>query len=291
MSPSPLTELVQRLARQPGATPLACERLAVIRVEAPFRPVPVVYEPCVCVVLRRAKHAYLGEETYTYDAENYLVLSVPLPLECEIREASPESPYLALKLDFDLAMLSELVAQVDGEVGERPQNLLPGLYVSALEERLTGALVRLVQATEDPVARSVLAEGIEREVLFELLRGPQAASLRAACERDARQARVARAIRFVHANLGNRIDVAAIASAAAMSPSTLHEHFKAVTSESPLAYLKKIRLHQARRLLLHDHLSAGEAAHRVGYGSPSQFSREFKRLFGQTPSEAGATGA
>lgn len=244
----------------------------------------MVYQPCVCVVAQGRKRAFLGRETYAYDALNYLVLSVPLPVEGEILEASPEKPFLALRLALDAADLSELLLEL-GEhgAGASRGRACRGIFVSKLGDDLLAAVVRLLGALEDPGDRRVLAPLARREILYRLLVGEQGHLLRSFALGESRSHRVARVVRYLQENYDRTLDIATMADVAHMSTSTLHHTFKEVTSVSPLQYLKRIRLHKARLLMVHDGVGAGEAAHRVGYGSPSQFSREFKRLFGAPP--------
>ncbi|WP_435105914.1 AraC family transcriptional regulator [Arhodomonas sp. AD133] len=163
------------------------------------------------------------------------------------------------------------------------------IYASPLGETLHDAVCRLVAAVSDPTDRKVLAPMAEREVLYRLLMGEQGDRLREIALQDSHAHRVAGVVRFLQANHDRPLDIATIAQAANMSPSTLHHTFKAVTASSPLQFLKKIRLHQARLLMLHDGMGAGTAAHRVGYASEFQFSREYRRLFGAPPMRDVAT--
>ncbi len=281
---SELVEAIARHAPSDGRHPSPWADLSFFRASEPTRRSPVVYEPCVFIVGQGSKRVYVGAASYTYDPLNYLVLAMPLPAEAQVLEASREQPFLSLCLRIDLAELSELLLAI-GDAPERREPARCGVYASALQAPLAGAVQRLVATLVDPVALRVLAPLAAREVLFHLLRGTQGETLRAVARRNSQARRIAGALRFVREHYAEPLDVAAIARVAAMSPSTLHHTFKEVTSASPLQYLKQIRLHQARRLMLQDGLGAAEAAYRVGYGSPSQFSREFRRLFGEPPAQ------
>jgi AraC-like DNA-binding protein len=242
-------------------------------------------EPCVIIVAQGRKQAYLGSEAFTYDPLHYLVVAVPLPMESEVVEASPDRPYLALGLRLQAATISDLLLETGDVSGRRGNGVPPrGLYTSPLGDALSGAVLRLVAALDDPIDRRVLAPMAEREVLYHLLVGEQGERLRAVALRDTQAHRIARVLHFLQTHYEQPLDIATIADVAHMSPSTLHHTFRAVTNSSPLQYLKKIRLHQARLLMLSDGLGAGEAARHVGYGSESQFSREYRRLFGVPPS-------
>jgi AraC-like DNA-binding protein len=279
-------ELVRRVERQAARDQGELwPRLACYRVTEPMPRTPLVYQPALCVVARGRKVAYLGSEAYTYDPLHYLALAVPLPLEAEIPDAGPDDPFLSLMLELDATTLSELLLELDdGSSGARGSRAELGIYRSPLSGELLEALVRFLRAVEDPTERRVVAPLAERELLYRLLVHEQGDVLRAVALADSRAHRVSRVLRFLQANYDRRLDIDTIAAEAAMSPSTLHHAFKEVTAESPMQYLKKIRLHNARRRMLHDGLSATQAAYDVGYNSASQFSREFRRLFGRPPS-------
>lgn len=277
-----LRDLIARFATREGSQPGPWAGLTFIKSSEPVPRGGVIYAQCLCFVAEGRKRAYLGGESYTYDPMNYLVLSVPLPLEAEIVEASPERPFLAMSLDVDATLVSELVLEMGGSV-EDDEPAERGIHSSPMSPEILDPLVRFLRALEDPLERRVLAPTALRELLFRVLTGSQAAHLRRIALRDSHSHHIARVLRYLHSQFERPIDVPAIAREAGMSVSTLHHRFKALTSLSPMQYLKKVRLHRARALMLHEGLNAGEAAFRVGYASPSQFSREYKRLFGTSP--------
>ena len=291
-APSPavqrvLVELIERQVPEDGRYPTPWPGLSFFRTSRPAPPQPVVYKPCLCIVAQGSKRAHLGDRVYVYDALNYLVLSVPLPVKAGVVEASPEQPFLSLLLEIDTSAVSELLLEI-AEQGAPPApkaapGAAPGIYVSRLSEGLSDAVIRLLRALEEPTDARVLGPLYSREILYRVLAGEQGHLLRAAALAAGASHRVARVIRFLQAHYPEPLDVPTIAREAGMSTSSLHHTFKQVTSLSPLQYLKQIRLHRARLLMLEQGSGAGEAAHRVGYGSPSQFSREFKRLFGRSP--------
>ncbi len=279
-----LARLLAPLAPTEGIHSSPWPDLEIMRADRPQHRSPVVYQPSLCLVAQGSKRAFLGGDSFTYDDLHYLVLSVPLPLECEIVEATPERPFLALRLHLEATKLSELLLEAESEPERRAnRGVRRGIHASPVTEALHDAVCRLVAAVNDPSDLKVLAPLAEREVLYRLLTGEQAQLLRDVALRDSRSHRIAQILRFMQTNYEEPLDIPTIAEAAHMSPSTLHHAFKSVTSSSPLQYLKTIRLYQARLLMLHDGLGAGEAAHRVGYGSESQFSREYRRLFGAPP--------
>jgi AraC-like DNA-binding protein len=277
-----LAGLLGGLALRDGMHPTIVDGVSLMRASRPLPRMPVLYEPGIFIVGQGRKRGYLGEQVYVYDAHNYLVLSVPLPFECET-EASPEEPLLALSVRVNLGMLAELLLTMDsGRHPEAPATPL-GMYATPLDAKLEEAAARLLEALLDPAEARILGPQIVREITYRVLCGEQGGALRAAAALHSRFVQVNRALDRIHANYARELSVEELAGAAGMSPSAFHQNFKAVTSTSPLQYLKTIRLHKARLLMVHEGLRVGEAAGRVGYQSQSQFSREFKRLFGSTP--------
>ncbi|MEO0481769.1 MAG: AraC family transcriptional regulator [Planctomycetota bacterium] len=284
-----LRDTLRSLAPEPGVHPTLWPGLRLIHAKETTRRTAVVYEPCLCVVGAGAKQAWLNDELFRYDAEQYLVLSVSLPLECEIVEASAAEPYLAFALDVDTLVLGELIAELDELQHPTPDPkdaARRGAFATPMDSDIRDAATRFLRAAVDERESRVLGAGLYKELLFRVLQGSQAGPLRAIGRQDGRAARVSKVVRYLHAHFDEPVDMQTLAEVGAMSASTLHADFKAVTSDTPLGYLKKIRLIQARALMLHQGLGAAEAAYRVGYGSASQFSREFKRQFGVSPREA-----
>jgi AraC-like DNA-binding protein len=281
-----LVRLLERHGPAEGVNPTALPGVEVTRASRPRPRAPVVSQPALCIVAQGSKRAYLGGEVYGYDPFHYLVLSVPLPIEGQIVEASPEKPYLALRIEVDPVVLGELLFDMGeggaGAVGRRARR---GIFVSHLDERLQGSIVRLLRALDHPLDPRILGRELVRETLYHVLTGEQGDLLRAVAVANSRAHRLASVLRYLQTHYEEPLDVATLAGQAGMSPTTLHHQFRAVTATSPMQYLKTVRLHQALRLMLHDGLGAAEAAYRVGYGSPSQFSREFRRLFGASPRE------
>jgi AraC-like DNA-binding protein len=278
-----LARWIEQQAPVNGFQATAWPGLELMREDRPFIRVPIVYEPSICIVAQGCKRVYLGSDVYTYDPFNYLVVAVPLPLVAEVIEASHDHPFLGIRLRLQTATISEILLKT-GETGTGRKELLRrGLYTSPLSDALHDAILRLVGALDDPTDRRVLAPMAEHELLYHLLREEQGELLRAVAMQDSHTHRIAQVMHFLQTHYDQPLDIASIAKVANMSPSTLHHTFKDVTSSSPLQYLKQIRLHQAQLLMFHDGLGAGEAAYRVGFGSDSQFSREYRRLFGVPP--------
>jgi AraC-like DNA-binding protein len=277
-----MTTLLRGLAIREGIHPTILEGVQLMRANRPLARTPVLYEPGIVIVGQGRKRGYLGDQVYTYDAHNYLVLSVPLPFECET-QASPEKPMLAISIKVDLGTLAELLMKMDDgrhpEMPATPQ----GIYSTPLDARLCEAAVRLLELLNDASEARILGPQVVREITYRVLCGQQGGALRAAAALHSRFGQVNRALQRMHAEYARELSVQELAEAAGMSPSAFHQNFKSVTSTSPAQYLKTIRLHKARMLMVHEGLRAGVAAGKVGYQSPSQFSREFKRLFGLSP--------
>lgn len=285
MSAARLRKAIARLAEGTGVTHTAWPGLAVGRIEEPRPRAPVVYSPSLCVVAQGRKFAYLGDEPFEYNARSYLLCSLPLPIESEIVRASPKTPLLAAILRFDPAQLGKLLVEMEADMNWPSAGAgRPAVAPCEMTPRVHEALVRFVEAVADPLERRVLGSGLERELLFEVLRGPNGDLLRNYVLRDSSSHRVARVVAYLEQHYREPLEVAAIAKHAGMSSSSLHEHFKRATSLSPMQFVKKMRLHEARAQLLRGQ-GASEAAFAVGYTSASQFSREFRRMFGHAPSE------
>ncbi|WP_116807157.1 AraC family transcriptional regulator [Steroidobacter cummioxidans] len=276
-----LAALVTRLTPTEGVHPSAIAALTVIRSNSPSMPTPSLYDPSLCIVVQGKKRAVLGEEVYYYDALNYLTVSVTLPAIGHVLEATPEKPYLCLRLELDARMIGELLLQVGRSAV--PPSTDRGLYVARTSPQLLDAVLRLTRLLEQPRDAAILAPLVLREIHYRVLTGELGHRLRELCVVDSQVNRVARAIELLRKRFTESLRIEDLAAAAHMSESSLHHRFKAVTAMSPMQFQKHLRLHEARRLMLTEGLEAAAAAHRVGYESPSQFSREYRRLFGAPP--------
>lgn len=276
-----LADRIRRLSPQPGVRNTAIDRLQVFRANSTSQRLPTIYEPAICLVAQGAKHALLGGEVYRYDAMNYLLVSAHLPVVGQILEATEVRPFLSAKLLLDLGELTELLADLPSAPArdEAPH----GLLLASAQPPLQESMLRLFRLMDEPDSIPALVAGARREVLFRVLSGPLGTQLRALTQQDGRAQRIYRVMRHIRERYTESLRIEALADIAHMSPSTLHLHFKQVASMSPLQYIKQMRLHEARRRMLVDALDASEAAHQVGYESASQFSREYKRLFGAPP--------
>ena len=277
-----LAQLIEQFTGTDGIHTTAIPRVILYRASHIEEPMHAVYEPAVCVVAQGRKQAIAGEGVYLYDAEKYLVISVGVPAVGRILEASPDKPFLCLALGLDAAAIGALMVESDIERAGRAQ---PGsaLSVSALDPELLDACVRLVRLLGSPRDIPVLAPLAEREILYRLLRGDQATRMSQIACAESRLHDVNRAITRIKRNFRSALSVETLASEAHMSTSALHQYFKMVTGVSPLQFQKHLRLLEARRLMLSRAVDAAAAGHSVGYESASQFSREYRRLFGAPP--------
>jgi AraC-like DNA-binding protein len=234
------------------------------------------------MVARGRKRLIAGETIHYYDTTHYLVATVDMPAVGQIVDATADAPYLCLKFDLNPATIGALImeAELPAHNGDQPG---PAFSVGRVTPELLDAACRLLSLLSTPGDISILAPLIEREILYRLLLGDQVSKLRQIAFAGSKTQQINRAIGWIRRNFREPFSINILAEEAKMSPSTLHEHFKAVTSMSPLQYQKLLRLQEARRLILSQSVDAAEAAYAVGYESPSQFNREYKRTFGTPP--------
>jgi AraC-like DNA-binding protein len=255
--------------------------LTLYRSSAPSDHNAVVYVPALCIVVQGAKEVVVGGEAYRYDPARSLLVSVDLPAYTRVVEATPDRPCLAIRISLDLAVVGEFLA--DGMAASLPGPATRGLALTHVEPPLFDAVGRLVALLDTPQDIAPLAPLVLREITYRLLTGPQGLRLRQIAAAGAPAQRIAKAIRWLKDHFAHPLRVESLAKQVKMSPSAFHLHFKGVTALSPLQYQKRLRLQEARRLMLGEGFDAAEAAFRVGYDSPSQFSREYRRLFGAPP--------
>jgi AraC-like DNA-binding protein len=277
-----LAEVIEQHAGTDGIHTTAIPRLILCRASQIEEPMHGVYEPAVCIVAQGRKQSIAGKDTYVYDAEKYLVVSVGIPAVGRILEASPDRPFLCLALSLEPPVISELMLDSDIERASREQPA-SALAVSTLDHGLLDACVRLLGLLGAPGDISVLAPLAEKEIVYRLMQGDQATRISQLACAESRHQDVNRAITWIKRNFRAAFSVDFLASEARMSTSALHRHFKTVTGTSPLQFQKHLRLLEARRLMLSEAMDAAAAAHAVGYESPSQFNREYRRLFGAPP--------
>lgn len=239
------------------------------------------YQPCFCLIAQGAKTLTLGDETFRYDPAHYMICTVGLPMTAQIVEATPQRPYLGLRLTLD----PTLVASVMIESGTPPRGdgSSRAVDVSQLDEELLDATVRLVRLVKKPTEYRVLSPLIIREIVYRLLSGAQHSRMRHLAIFGGQANRMVRAVEKLRENFDKPLRIESVARELGMSLSGFHAHFKAVTAMSPLQFQKQIRLQEARRLMISENFDAAEAGYKVGYDDASHFSREYKRHFGEPP--------
>ncbi|NDO79889.1 AraC family transcriptional regulator [Citrobacter sp. NCU1] len=248
---------------------------------------PVMYEPGIIFLFSGHKIGYINERVFRYDANEYLLLTVPLPFECETY-ATPERPLAGIRLNVDILQLQELLMDIGEDDLFQPSIAASGINSATLSDEILCAAERLLDVMERPLDARILGKQIIREILYHVLTGPRGGALLALVSRQTHFSLISRVLKRIENKYTENLNVEQLAAEANMSVSAFHHNFKSVTSTSPLQYLKSYRLHKARMMMIHDGMKASAAAMRVGYESASQFSREFKRYFGVTPGEDAA---
>jgi AraC-like DNA-binding protein len=242
-----------------------------------------VSAPMLAIVVQGKKAALVGEETYDYGTAQYLILSVDLPISGFIIEATSAQPYLGFKLDLDPRQLGEIITSQTSIIASKKETSVRGFFVSTADAPLLDCALRLTKLLDTPQDIPMLAPMITQEIYYRLLMGEQCEAVRQIATSDSNMQRIAAVIQDIKADFTKRLRIEELADRAKMSPSSFHYHFKQVTSMSPLNYQKQLKLLEARRLMLVEQSTAANAADLVGYESPSQFSREYARMFGAPP--------
>lgn len=276
-----LARQIARYTPHEGIVDTAIARLSLVRWSQGAVPVHMLQRPALCIIAQGTKHVMLGDTVVAYGPASYLVASLDLPITGVVTEASEAEPYLCFCLYLDVEILSELLMTMPSAAPSQGGGL--GLSLRAVTEQIVDAAARLTSLLGNPQEATILAPLVERELLFRLITGPTGNLIRAITTGDSRVARIARAIGWIKVHFRETVSGSDLASLAGMSVSSFHEHFRRATAMTPLQYQKQLRLQEARRLMLADRIAAAEAADRVGYESPSQFSREYRRLFGAPP--------
>ena len=278
-----LAALIDRHTGTDGVHATAIPRLTLARASHTQHPVHSVYEPAFCVLAQGSKRVLLGGEVYVYDSSHYLVVAQNLPVAGQVIDASPEAPYLGLRLDFDVKDIAALALEL------KLREVLPvrasqrGMFTGEISSTLLDPLLRLVKLLASPEDVPALAPLITREILYRLLRSPDGWRLAQMAVVDSHSQRITQAISLLSRRFQEPLRVEDLANEVHMSVSSLHHHFKAVTAMSPLQFQKQLRLQEARRILIGENVDAATAGHRVGYDSQSQFNREYSRFFGSPP--------
>lgn len=277
-----LVESIARLTENEELRTTAVPGLSLFRRTEPSKPVTGMYEPSVCLIAQGAKRVLLGDDTYVYDANHYLFSGLHLPVIAQVIEASREKPFLGLRLTFNYRDISQLMA--DSQLpAPRLQKADRGMATGKLTVPLLNAFRRLVDLHDQKQDIPILSPVIQREIFYRLLVGENGAILCQLAVTGTQSQQVARTVLWLKANFSQPLRVDELAEMANMGTSTFHHHFRRMTALSPLQYQKQLRLQEARKLMLIEHIDAASAAFQVGYESPSQFSREYSRLYGAPP--------
>jgi AraC-like DNA-binding protein len=275
------------LAKQDGFNTTLLPGVGIYKASQPRPREPLCYQQGVIIVGQGSKRVFLGNTVFEYNPDNYLVLSVPIPAECETR-AARNKPMLAMTVDIEISLLNRIIAEMDNHINHDmlvKHDKHKGLFLASTTPELKDTVHRLLMALQSPLDCSVIGPGIVHELLYRIMCGENASSLYALAMKNTNLARVDKALKLIHSNYRESMDVDSLAALVNMSPSAFHRAFKDVTSSSPIQYVKKVRLSKAKALLIEEGARVNEAATEVGYESAAQFSREFKRYFGTSPVE------
>jgi AraC-like DNA-binding protein len=277
-------ELVERIGRpmREDGTVQPLQGLHLSRSSLPLKPLHSVLKPSLCVIAQGSKEVLLGDSRYRYDPSQYLLATVELPRVSQVLSASKERPYLSLRLELAPTLVSEVMVEA-GHASPRDPAEVRAIAVSPLDGNLLDAFVRLTRLLDSPAEARVLLPLITREIIYRLLMGEQGGRLLHLAIQGGYTSHIARAVARLRQDFDRPLRIEQIARELGMSVSGLHHHFKAVTAMSPLQFQKRLRLQEARRLMLGEDLDAASAAYRVGYHDASHFNREYKSLFGVPP--------
>jgi AraC-like DNA-binding protein len=277
--------LAQKLKQYLGSESMRVTAIEALTVQGRYAPTPAnsgVFEALLAVIIQGRKRVMVGKDAYVYDGTHFLLTSVELPMLAQVIEANSEVPYLSLRLKLDLKIIRQLI--LEHELQQPDDAILgKGIEIGPTTLELLNAFERLFDLLQTPGDIPVLSDLIQREILYRLLRSEQGAVLRRIASGGSLSNRTAGAIAWLKRNYRKPLHIDDLAETVHMGVSTLHHHFRAMTSMSPLQYQKQLRLHEARRLMLIEDSDAGGAAIKVGYESATQFNREYGRLFGQPP--------
>lgn len=279
-----LAEMIKHYSSGDGVHKTAVPFLFFISESHVTEPLHGVYKPSFCMIVQGEKEVMLGQERFIYNPADYLVASVDLPVTGQVIKASSDAPYLALKLEFTSNQILEVLSDSAIRVAVK-KNTKRAMFVSQIEPPLLDAVVRLAHLLDTPEDIPVLAPLFKKEILYRVLQGPHGGTLEQLAIEGSSTYRIRDVIEQITHNFDKSFRVEELAEIANMSVASLHRHFKEVTAMSPIQYQKQLRLQEARRLLLTESADAADAAFRVGYESPSQFSREYARMFGFPPKE------
>lgn len=275
-------KIIERFTGQDGVYPTTIPSLFLIRESVITEPISRVSKPSFCIIIQGEKEMWLGEECFRYGPGNYIVGSVDLPVTGQVIKASPEFPYLALKLEFTSSEIFEVLNEADIQSGQR-KNANRAMFISEVEPSLLDAVNRIACLLNNPRHIPILAPVYKKEILYWILEGPHGEALKQMVLEGSNAVRIRNVIEHIIHNYEESFRIEELAEIANMSVASLHRHFKEVTAMSPIQFQKQLRLQEARRLLLAESSEIADVAFKVGYESQSQFSREYSRMFGYSP--------
>ena len=281
-----IIDLIESHVSTDGLHETALEHVALFRESHPQSAEHRVYDPVLVFAAQGKKHINLNGRHYEYGAGNFFAVFMPMAFECEIVDVSPEKPMLGVGIRLDRHRLAQLLLKMDG-VDSVPQQPEPidssGLFAAPVSDELLDAVTRLLNVLGNPLEAAILGESIIDEIYYRVLSRERGGALRVLLRQHGEMQQISRVVEHLHENIDKNISVEELASLVHMSGSGFHKKFKDVMHVSPLQYIKSIRLNKARTFIL-EGVKASEAGYRVGYNSPAQFSREYKRQFGVAPS-------
>jgi AraC-like DNA-binding protein len=277
-----IVRLIRALATQEGYNLTALSDVRILRSDRPLCRASVLYGPGVVIVCQGERRGYFGDELCRYDEQHYLVVAVPVPFTTE-SDATAEHPLLAIHMRLDFRVVADLMIQIDRHEAPAQVDAPRCIMSSPMDSALRVSVLRFLEVMNHPLEAEILGPSLVRELHFRVLTGVQGEAMRAALGMHGQFGKIGKALRRIHATFAQSLDLPQLATDAGMSVAAFHSHFKAITRTSPMQYVKSVRLHHARFLMVRQDMTAEAASHAVGYASPSQFNREFKRLFGRAP--------
>ncbi len=279
-------DLIERNTPKEGINRTLLPGVGLYRESAPHQPKPMIYEPYFILVAQGKKQSVLDGKTYTYDAGHFLTTLAPIPVECQVMEAGPDKPLLAMAIQLDRRRIMNILMKMDQvePAAAKPLDMNPsGIFTAPLNEDLMDAAIRLMKSLACPAEAAIVGEAVIDEIHFRILKHEQGGALPHLLNQRGQIDQIARAVDHVHRNLEGVVSVEELAGLVNMSGSAFHKKFKEVMHLSPLQYAKQVKLNRAQTHIK-EGLSVSEAGYKVGYNSPAQFSREYKRHFGLAPS-------
>jgi AraC-like DNA-binding protein len=282
---SELIKNVDKLSKSEGINKTELSGVYTYRASEDGERNPLIYNQGIIFIVQGSKKVYKENQVFDYNPDNFLVLTVPLPLECEAKTEKGK-PLLGITIDIETNILNSIINQMGNEVDLKNFNACQkncGLFTSKLDQNISDILLRLTRALQSPTDSKIIGKSIITELIYTIMKRENAAPLYSLAMKNTALSKVELALQEIHNNYDKQIDVNSLASIVNMSISSFHHTFKNVTSSSPIQYIKKIRLNKAKNFLIEENLQVNEVARVVGYESVSQFNREFKRYFGETP--------